>query len=124
MNIGKEMHVGHIRSLNIGRGIKNLLLEAGHEVMSDIHLGDWGMPVAQILNYCYKNKLDIKNISINDLEEIYPKASEMSKVDKEFFESSQNLNKKLNSKDPSVYKDWKHIYKISTDEIKKTLINF
>ncbi len=124
MNIGKEMHVGHIRSLNIGRGIKNLLLEAGHEVMSDIHLGDWGMPVAQILNYCYKNKLDIKNISINDLEEIYPKASEMSKVDKEFFESSQNLNKKLNSKDPSVYKDWKHIYKISTDEIKKTLSIF
>ena len=30
--------------------------------MSDIHLGDWGMPVAQILNYCYKNKLDIDEI--------------------------------------------------------------
>ena len=26
MNIGKSMHVGHIRSLNIGRGIKNLLI--------------------------------------------------------------------------------------------------
>ncbi len=124
MNIGKEMHVGHIRSLNIGRGIKNLLLAAGHEVMSDIHLGDWGMPVAQILNYCYKNELDIKNISINDLEEIYPIASEMSKVNKEFFESSQNINKKLNSKDPSTYNDWKHIYKISTDKIKKTLSIF
>ena len=124
MNIGKEMHVGHIRSLNIGRGIKNLLLAAGHEVISDIHLGDWGMPVAQILNYCYKNELDIKNISINDLEEIYPIASEMSKVNKEFFESSQNINKKLNSKDPSTYNDWKHIYKISTDKIKKTLSIF
>ena len=70
MNIGKAMHVGHIRSLNIGRGIKNLLHAAGHEVVSDIHLGDWGMPVAQILNYCYTNELDIKSISIQDLEEI------------------------------------------------------
>ncbi len=66
MNIGKAMHVGHIRSLNIGRGIKNLLIAAGHEVVSDIHLGDWGMPVAQILNYCYKKDLDINSISIHD----------------------------------------------------------
>ena len=124
MNIGKAMHVGHIRSLNIGRGIKNLLLAAGHEVVSDIHLGDWGMPVAQILNYCYTNELDIKSISIQDLEEIYPKASELSKVDKVFFESSQSINKKLNSKDSTVSDGWNHIYKISTDEIKKTLSIF
>ena len=122
--IGKAMHVGHIRSLNIGRGIKNLLLAAGHEVVSDIHLGDWGMPVAQILNYCYTNELDIKSISIQDLEEIYPKASELSKVDKVFFESSQSINKKLNSKDSAVIDGWNHIYKISTDEIKKTLSIF
>ena len=124
MNIGKAMHVGHIRSLNIGRGIKNLLHAAGHEVVSDIHLGDWGMPVAQILNYCYTNELDIKSISIQDLEEIYPKASELSKVDKGFFESSQSINKKLNSKDSTVSDGWNHIYKISTDEIKKTLSIF
>ena len=82
------------------------------------------MPVAQILNFCYLNKIDIKSISIEDLEEIYPKASELSKVDKEFFESSQNINKKLNSKDPTIYDGWNHIYKISTDEIKRTLSIF
>ncbi len=124
MNIGKAMHVGHIRSLNIGRGIKNLLIATGHKVVSDIHLGDWGMPVAQILNYCYKKDLDINSISIHDLEEIYPRASELSKVDKEFFESSQNINKKLNSKNADIYKNWNHIYQISTDEIKKTLSMF
>ena len=124
MNIGKAMHVGHIRSLNIGRGIKNLLVAAGHEVVSDIHLGDWGMPVAQILNYCYRNDLDINSISIHDLEEIYPRASELSKIDKEFFESSQNINKELNSKVSNIYEGWNHIYQISTDEIKKTLTMF
>ena len=124
VNIGKAMHVGHIRSLNIGRGLKNMLLAAGHKVIADIHLGDWGMPVAQILSFCYKNKLNIKSLSINDLEDIYPKASELSKEDKEFFESSQNINKKLNSKDSSIYEDWGHIYKLSTDEIKKTLSMF
>ena len=112
MNIVKAMHVWHIRSLNIGRGIKNLLVAAGHEVVSDIHLGDWGMPVAQILNYCYRNDLDINSISIHDLEEIYPRASELSKIDKEFFESSQNINKELNSKVSNIYEGWNHIYQI------------
>ena len=49
-NIGKPLHVGHLRSLNIGRSLYHIYKLAGHEVLSDIHMGDWGMPIAQILS--------------------------------------------------------------------------
>jgi arginyl-tRNA synthetase len=124
VNIGKSMHVGHIRTLNIGRGLKNLLKFAGNNVTSDIHLGDWGMPVALILNYCYLNKIEVSNITIQDLERIYPEASILSKEDKNFLKSAQELNLKLNNKDLQIYKDWEYLYKISTKEIKKTLSIF
>ena len=64
-NIGKPLHVGHLRSLNIGRSLYNINKIAGNTVVSDIHLGDWGMPIAQILNFCELNNLDVSKISIS-----------------------------------------------------------
>ena len=61
-NIGKPLHVGHLRSLNIGRSLYNINKIAGNTVVSDIHLGDWGMPIAQILNFCELNNLDVSKI--------------------------------------------------------------
>ena len=43
-NIGKPLHVGHMRTLNIGRSLYNIHSFTNNEVVSDIHLGDWGMP--------------------------------------------------------------------------------
>ncbi len=48
-NIGKPLHVGHLRTLNIGRSLYETNKLIGNSVISDIHLGDWGMPVAQII---------------------------------------------------------------------------
>ena len=59
-NIGKPLHVGHLRSLNIGRSLKKVNKLIGNEVVTDIHLGDWGMPVAQIIAYCELENIDIK----------------------------------------------------------------
>ena len=53
-NIGKPLHVGHMRTLNIGRSLYNIHSFINNEVVSDIHLGDWGMPVAQIISYLEK----------------------------------------------------------------------
>ena len=55
-NIGKPLHVGHMRTLNIGRSLYNMHSFINNQVMSDIHLGDWGMPVAQIIAYLEKVK--------------------------------------------------------------------
>ena len=120
-NIGKPLHVGHLRSLNIGRSLYNINSLAGNKVQSDIHMGDWGMPIAQILGYLEKHDLDIEKLSIDDLEEIYPNASKFYKDDNEFKDYSQSINKKLNENDKDLIKKWEKIKIISTESIKKIL---
>ena len=41
-NVAKPLHVGHLRSAIIGESIKRIARKMGHEVLGDIHLGDWG----------------------------------------------------------------------------------
>ncbi|MEE1109032.1 MAG: arginine--tRNA ligase, partial [Lachnospiraceae bacterium] len=42
-NVAKPLHVGHLRSAVIGESLKRILRAAGHEVLGDVHLGDWGL---------------------------------------------------------------------------------
>jgi len=116
-NIGKPLHVGHIRTLNIGRSLYNIHSFLGHEVISDIHLGDWGMPVAQIITYLEKNNIDIESINSSQLEIIYPKASKEYEENKEFKSKAQEVNKLLNNNDPVSLKIWKSIKDISISSL-------
>jgi len=120
-NIGKPLHVGHLRSLNIGRSLYHIYRLAGHNVISDIHMGDWGMPIAQIITYIEEKKIDIKNINIGDLEKIYPEASKRYLKDDEFKDLAQENNKKLNENDSKILKKWRKLKKISIESIKETL---
>ena len=49
-NIGKALHVGHLRTLNSGRSLYNINKFAGNKVTSDVHFGDWGMPYHKLLH--------------------------------------------------------------------------
>ena len=81
-NIGKPLHVGHMRTLNIGRSLYNIHSFFGNNVVSDIHLGDWGMPIAQIITYIEDESIDINTLDSNQLEIIYPKPSKQYKDNK------------------------------------------
>ena len=120
-NIGKDLHVGHIRTLNIGRSLYNINKIAGNRVVSDIHFGDWGMPIALIVAYTEKNNLNIGELTFSDFEDIYPKASSLSKDDVNFYEQSKNISKKLNEQDDFYITKWKIIYNLVIPEIKKLL---
>ena len=120
-NIGKDLHVGHIRTLNIGRSLYNINKIAGNRVVSDIHFGDWGMPIALIIAYTEKHNLDIGELTFSDFEDIYPKASNLSKDDISFYEQSKNISKKLNEQDDFYITKWKIIYNLVIPEIKKLL---
>jgi arginyl-tRNA synthetase len=120
-NIGKPLHVGHLRPLNIGRSIYNTNKIVGNKVYSDIHLGDWGMPVAQIITYCELENLNLDDISIEMLEEIYPNASVKYRSDKKFKEKAQEKNKLLTSGDKLTLQNWKKISDITINALKETL---
>ncbi len=120
-NIGKSMHVGHLRPLNIGRALYNIYSISGHECISDIHFGDWGVPIAQILTFCYENNLTIENVSVKKLQEIYPKASMQSSEDSSFKNKVDKNLSKLNSKDSKIFNDWETISKVTIENVKTTL---
>tara|TARA_B100000579_G_scaffold435750_1_gene459808 strand:- start:1517 stop:3154 length:1638 start_codon:yes stop_codon:yes gene_type:complete len=121
-NIGKPLHVGHLRSLNIGRSLKELNKLIGNKVTTDIHLGDWGMPVAQIISFCEQENIDIKNLNADMLINIYPKASTLYLESKDFQKLAKKKNKELNNQEKKALTQWSYLRKISIDSIKETLI--
>ena len=120
-NIGKSLHVGHLRTLNIGRSIYRINKIAGNDVTSDIHLGDWGMPVALILCYIKKMNIELSTLKHNDLETIYPAATELAEDDISFYEEAKNISKKLNENDEVLKKEWKIIYDVSVKKINELI---
>ena len=120
-NIGKPLHVGHLRSLNIGRSLYNINKLVGNKVTSDIHLGDWGMPIAQIIVYMIIHKIDFEKITIDELEKIYPLSSSLYNDDDEFKESALKINKKLNENDKEIIDHWRRLKNVSITEINQTL---
>ena len=120
-NIGKPLHVGHLRSLNIGRSLYNVNKLAGNTVLSDIHMGDWGMPIAQIIQYGIEKKIDFENITIQELEEIYPIASDLYSKNNDFTQLAQNINKNLNNNQKDLINKWKKIKGTSLRSLESTL---
>jgi arginyl-tRNA synthetase len=50
-NIAKEMHVGHLRTTIVGDAIARSLEFAGHRVIRDNHVGDWGTQFGMLIEY-------------------------------------------------------------------------
>ena len=120
-NIGKPLHVGHLRSLNIGRSLYEINQLIGNTVISDIHLGDWGMPVAQIIAYCELENININSITVQKLIDIYPKSTELYKEDESFQILAKEINKNLNKNEKESIEKWKSIRNVSVSELKETL---
>tara|TARA_B100000579_G_scaffold297363_1_gene247419 strand:- start:785 stop:2422 length:1638 start_codon:yes stop_codon:yes gene_type:complete len=121
-NIGKPLHVGHLRSLNIGRSLKELNKIVGHQVTTDIHLGDWGMPIAQIIAFCELENIDIKTITAEKLIDIYPRASTLYSDSEDFEKLAKQKNKELNSEEKKVIDQWSFLKNISINSIKEALL--
>ena len=92
-NVAKPLHVGHLRSAILGETVKRIAKFMGDNVISDVHLGDWGLQMGLTiagleeefdLSYYFKNEGKKPDITMEDLNRIYPAASARSKTDEEF----------------------------------------
>src|SRR5437588_10611019 len=68
-NVAKPMHVGHIRSTIIGDALARLLRFLGHKVVTDNHLGDWGLQFGMLL-HGYKHHRDEAALRANPVQEM------------------------------------------------------
>ncbi len=119
-NVAKSLHVGHLRSSIIGESLKNLARFKGYDVVGDIHIGDWGLPMGMIIATIKEEKLQLP-LSVSDLNKIYPFASKRSKEDEKFMSVVQEETKKLQNKDKENIAIWSSFKNTSVADIKKTL---
>ena len=124
-NIGKAMHIGHMRSFNIGEAFKRLYKKLGFKVISDIFLGDWGMPMGLIMALLEKeNRLDDflsgkEKVTIEVMNYAYPKASKIKEEDEAFKKRAEELTLAFQRKQQPYFDFWKELRRVSVEEIKK-----
>ena len=134
-NVAKALHVGHLRSANIGEALKRLAKLVGYDAVGDAHLGDFGRPLGLVIkeiqeqypnlpyfdsNYTGNyNEVELP-ITNHDLERIYPIASTKGKENENYLEAARNITAKIQRHEKGYYDLWKKVVDISKEDIKKT----
>ncbi len=122
-NVAKPLHVGHLRSAIIGQSINNILKYKGYKTVSDVHLGDFGLQIGQVIYGILKDNpgVDIKDIDFDlaYLNETYPKISGLCKENEEVKNECALITKKLQDGDHDYKILWQKIMEISIQDIKR-----
>ena len=136
-NAAKPLHVGHLRSAIIGESIKRIGKFAGHKVIGDVHLGDWGLQMGLIITELKLRQPDLvyfdenfegeypkeAPFTISELEEIYPTASKKSKEDEAYKEAAMQATYELQNGRKGYQALLSHILNVSVTDLKKNYEN-
>lgn len=132
-NVAKPLHVGHLRSAVIGESVKRISRFMGHNVIGDVHLGDWGLQMGLIITELKLRKPELvyfdesydgdypddAPFTLAELEEIYPTASGKSKEDDDYKEAALQATKELQAGRRGYRALLNHILTISVTDLKK-----
>ncbi|MEW8994554.1 arginine--tRNA ligase [Clostridium sp.] len=132
-NVAKPLHIGHLRSAIIGESIKRIAKFLGHDVIGDVHLGDWGLQMGMVIseverrnpNLPYFNESFTEEypkeapFTIDELEEIYPYASSLAKNDEKVMNAAKQATVELQQGRKGYLALWKHILNVSVNDLKK-----
>ncbi len=132
-NIAKPLHVGHLRSAIIGECVKRLFRSVGHTVIGDIHLGDWGLPMGQLItevkrelpglpyfNAAFSGPYPEQSpVSLEDLERLYPQASAACKEHPARAAEARQATAELQAGRPGYRALWAHFLAVSRAAIER-----
>ena len=126
-NVAKPMHVGHLRSSIIGDALRRMYCAAGYKAIGDVHMGDWGLPMGQVIS-----ELEIRHpdwpyfdmdysgdypaespVTMADLEDIYPAASAACKADDERLDKARKATLDLQNGRAGYRALWQHFITVS-----------
>jgi len=126
-NVAKAMHVGHLRSTIIGDSIQRLMRFDGHDVITDIHTGDWGTQMGQLLIEVERRMPDLvyfdetatgsypseSPVTLADLQEMYPEVAARCKDDPAEAERARQATVELQAGRPGYRALWQHFADVS-----------
>ena len=118
-NIAKPLHVGHLRPAVIGQSVYNILKAKGYKVIGDVHLGDIGLQMGQVIYGLIDRGLKPSDITIDVLQDIYPKMSALCKSDEAVANECRRITKELQDGNPLYRSYFDVMYKVSLNDIKR-----
>jgi arginyl-tRNA synthetase len=132
-NAAKAMHVGHLRSAVIGQCLKEILRFQGHEVIGDIHLGDWGLQMGQLIVELQIMRPDLPYFdrgakgpfpkeppcTMEDLLALYPQAAARCRDDPAAREAARIATAELQAGRPGYRALWQHFVDISIADVRR-----
>ena len=124
-NVAKALHVGHLRSAVIGESLRRIEEFVGHDVVSDVHLGDWGTQMGMILAEIILQDGDLSKTETYNIDEIsafYKQANARCKENEAAKENARKITAELQNGDPVYRKAWQHLRKESLEAIKKNYL--
>lgn len=117
-NVAKPLHVGHMRTAIVGESIKRIIKYKGNNVICDVHLGDFGLQIGQVIYGIKQEGINIEDIDIKYLDYIYPKMSGLCKENEEVKAECAKITKSLQDGNPEYRQLWKKIMEVSLSDIK------
>ncbi len=135
MNVAKPMHIGHLRSLIIGDSLQRLCRYRGDTVISDVHLGDWGTQMGMLITEIKRMYPDLpyfqedyqgsypaqSPVSIDELNVIYPRASQRCKENQDDLKEAQLSTVALQKGHPGYTALWQHFIDVSIADTKRDI---
>lgn len=118
-NVAKPLHVGHMRTTIVGESIARIIRFMGHKTICDVHLGDYGLQIGEVIYAILEDKIPLEDIDINYLDIAYPKMSARCKEDEKLKEKCARITKELQDGNEEYRKLWKKILDVSVEDIKK-----
>lgn len=132
-NVAKALHVGHLRPAIIGESVKRIGRYVGHDVIGDVHLGDWGSQMGLVIMELKKRQPDLpyfddsfegeypaeSPFTIEELGEIYPTASAYAKENEDFKQAALEATYLLQNGHRGYTALWNHIMSVSLPDLKK-----
>lgn len=118
-NIAKPLHVGHLRPAVIGESINRILKAKGYKTISDVHLGDIGLQMGQVIYGLKSRNLFPEDITIELLQEIYPQMSSLCKQNEEILKICKQITKDLQNGNEEYQRYFNVMYEVSLNDIKR-----
>jgi arginyl-tRNA synthetase len=132
--MSKSLHVGHLRAAVIGESLKRIFRFLGYNTIGDIHIGDWGMPVGQLIvelqdrqpNLVYFDpEYDVATdgpypakspVTLDDLSEMYPVITQRCAEEPETAERARQATFDLQNGREGYLAVWRHFHDVSIAE--------
>ncbi len=118
-NIAKPLHIGHVRPAIVGESMKRIIQYMGHKTISDVHLGDYGLQIGQVIYGILQDHKTLDDITLEYLDYIYPKMSGLCKEDESIKEICANITKELQDGNPEYQKLFQKIREVSGKDCKR-----